>query len=217
MIERQAWHRRLKLMPTKRRILLTVYVRDPGSARRYTNTETGENISYNEYRRRANQTSSSFAEKRSKFEGDLVSSNGDLDRVLEEGGYSKRFLAAYKKDTPTERNIFTKVKGRYVVNRPRVWWHTYINQDGKREDAPFYGENLHDMQARRRAMNMHARAPLNQLAMKHRKGIADANGIVRHPEFDLTQVLAAERKMTKAERAAFKKAEYYSDKQAEAA
>jgi hypothetical protein len=157
-------------MPTKRRTLLTVYVREPGSARRYTNTETGENISYNEYRRRANRSSSSFAEKRKKFEADLVSSNGDLDRVLEDGGYSKRFLVAYKKDTPTERNIFTKVKGRYVVNRPRVWWHTYINQDGKREDAPFYGENLHDMQALRRAINMRQRGVLNQLAIKHRQG-----------------------------------------------
>jgi hypothetical protein len=205
-------------MPTKRRTLLTVYVRDLGSARRYTNTETGENISYNEYRRRANQSSSSFAEKRRKFEADLVSSNGDLDRVLEDsGGYSKRFIAAYKKDTPTERNIFTKVKGRYVVNRPKVWWHTYINQDGNREDAPFYGENLHDMQARRRAIHTRDKATLNQLAMEHKKGITDANGIVRHPEFDLKKDLAAGRKMTKAERAAFKKAEYYSDKQAEAA
>jgi hypothetical protein len=204
-------------MPTKRRTLLTVYVRDPGSARRYTNTETGENISYNEYRRRANQSSSSFAEKRRNFEADLVSSNGDLDRMLEDGGYSKRFLAAYKKDTPTERNIFTKVKGRYVVNRPRVWWHTYINQDGKREDAPFYGENLHDMQALRRAINMRQRGVLNQLAIKHRQGIADANGIMRHPEFNLNKNSAALRQMTTAERASFKKAEYYSDKQAEAA
>src|SRR3984957_17333453 len=176
-------------MATKRRTLLTAYVRDPGSARRYTDTETGENISYNEYRRRANQSSSSFAEKRGTFEADLVSSNGDLDRVLEDGGYSKRFLAAYKKDTPTERNIFTKVKGRYVVNRPRVWWHTYINQDGNREDAPFYGENLHDMQARRRALHMRDTAILDQLAMKHRQGITDANGMVRHPAFDLKKVM----------------------------
>jgi hypothetical protein len=205
-------------MPTKRRTLLTVYVRDPGSARRYTNTETGENISYNEYRRRANQSSSSsFAEKRGKFEADLVSSNGDLNRVLESGGYSKRFVAAYKKDTPTERNIFTKVKGRHVVNRPRAWWYTYINQDGNREDAPFYGENLHDMQERRRAIQMRDRATLNRLAIKHRKGVTDANGVVRHPEFDLKQVMDVERKMSKSERAAFKRSEYYSDKQAEAA
>jgi hypothetical protein len=40
---------------------------------------------------------------------------------------------------------------------------------------------------------------------------------VRHPEFDLNKALTTQRKMTKAERAAFKKAEYYSDKQAEAA
>jgi hypothetical protein len=204
-------------MPTKPRTLLTVYVRDPGSSRRYTNTQTGENISYNEYRRRASQASSSFAARRQRFEADLVSSNGDLGRVLEDGEYSKRFIDTYKRTTAEDRNIFKKAKGRWVTNRPRVWWHTYINQDGNREDAPFYGENLHDMQARRRAMNMRDRATLNQLAMKHRKGIADANGIVRHPEFDLTQDLAAERKMTKAERAAFKKTEYYSDKQAEAA
>jgi hypothetical protein len=204
-------------MPTKRRTLLTVYVRDPGSARRYTNTETGENISYNEYRRRANQSSSSFAEKRRKFEADLVSSNGDLNRVLQSGGYSKRFVTAYKKDTPADRNLFSKVKGHYIANRPKVWWHTYINQDGAIEDAPFYGENLHDMQERRRAIQMRDRATLNRLAMKHRKGITDANGVVRHPEFDLKTVMGVERKMSKAERAAFKRTEYYSDKQAEAA
>jgi hypothetical protein len=204
-------------MATKRRTLLTVYVRDPGSARRYTDTETGENISYNEYRRRANQSSSSFAEKRRNFEADLVSSNGDLDRVLERGGYSKRFLAAYKNGTPADRNLFTKVKGRYVVNRPKVWWHTYINQDGVVEDAPFYGENLHDMQERRRAMQMRDRATLNRLAMKHRQGITDANGVVRHPEFDLKTVMGIERKMSKTERAAFKRTEYYSDKRGEAA
>jgi hypothetical protein len=204
-------------MATKRRKLLTVYVRDPGSARRYTNTETGENISYNEYRRRAAKASSSFAEKRRKFEVDLVANNGDLDRVLDKGGYSKRFLDTYRKDTPAERNLFSKVKGRYVANRPRVWWHTYINQEGNREDAPFYGENLHDMQGFRRAIDMRDRATLNKLAMKHRKGIADANGVIRHPEFNLNKNLAAQRKMTRAERTAFKRAEYYSDKQAEAA
>jgi hypothetical protein len=204
-------------MSTKPRTLLTVYVRDPGSARRYTNTETGENISYNEYRRRANQSSSLFAKKRSKFEADLVASNGDLDRVLKNGEYSDRFLDAYKKTTAQDRNMFRKEKGRWVANRPRVWWHTYINQSGNREDAPFYGETLHDMQARRRAINMQDRATLNQLAMKHRKGFVDANGIVRHPEFDLNKILTTQRKMTKAERAAFKKAEYYSDKLAEAA
>jgi hypothetical protein len=204
-------------MPTKRRTLLTVYVRDPGSSRRYTNTETSENISYNEYRKRASQSSASFAQKRSKFEAALVSSNGDLNRVLENGEYSKRFLDAYKKTTLQDRNMFRKEKGRWVANRPRVWWHTYINQDGNREDAPFYGENLHDMQARRRAMNMRDRATLNRLAMKHKQGIADANGVVRHPEFDLNKVVGIERKMSKSERAVFKRTEYYSDKQAEAA
>jgi hypothetical protein len=204
-------------MATKRRTLLTVYVRDPGSARRYTNTETGENISYNEYRRRADKASSSFAEKRRKFEADLVANNGDLDRVLDNGGYSKRFLDTYRKDTPAERNLFSKVKGRYVANRPRVWWHTYINQDGNREDAPFYGGNLHDMQERRRAIQMRDRATLNRLAIKHRQGITDANGVVRHPEFDLKRAMDVQRKMSKSERAAFKRSEYYSDKQAEAA
>jgi hypothetical protein len=204
-------------MATKSRTPLTVYVRDPGSARRYTNTETGENISYNEYRRRADKASSSFAEKRRKFEADLVANNGDLDRVLGNGGYSKRFLDTYRKDTPAERNLFSKVKGRYVANRPRVWWHTYINQDGNREDAPFYGENLHDMQERRRAIQMRDRATLNRLAIKHRQGITDANGVVRQPEFDLKRAMDVERKMSKSERAAFKRSEYYSDKQAEAA
>jgi hypothetical protein len=147
----------------------------------------------------------------------LCRSDGALDRVLEDGGYSKRFLAAYKKHTPTERSIFSKVKGRYAANRPKVWWHTYINQDGKREDAPFYGENLQDVQALRRAINMRQRGVLNQLAIKHRQGIADANGVMRHPEFNLNRNLAALRQMTTAERASFKKAEYYSDKQAEAA
>jgi hypothetical protein len=204
-------------MPTKRRTLLSVYIRDPGSARRYTNTETGENISYNEYRRRASQASSSYNEKRKKFEADLVANNSDLNRVLQDGNYSKRFLDTYKRTTEQDRNLFKKEKGRWITNRPRVWWHTYINQDGKIEDAPFYGDNLHVMQALRRAINMRDRDTLNQLALKHRQGITDANGIVRHPEFDLKKVMAAERKMSKAERAAFKKAEYYSDKQAEAA
>ena len=199
-------------MATKRRTLLTVYVRDPGSARRYTNTQTGENVSYNEYRKRAAKASSSFAERRSKFEADLVSNNGDLNRVLENGNYSKRFIDTYKKTTAQDRNMFRKQKGRWAANRPKVWWHTYINQVGNREDAPFYGETLHDMQARRRAINMQDRVTLNQLATKHRKGITDANGIVRHPEFDLNKALTTRRKMTKAERAAFKKAEYYSDK-----
>jgi hypothetical protein len=204
-------------MPTKRRTLLTVYVRDPGSSRRYTNTRTGENISYNEYRRRASQASSSFAAKRQRFEADLVSSNGDLGGVLENGEYSKRFIDTYKRTTAEDRNIFKKEKGRWVTNRPKVWWHTYINQDGNRENAPFYGENLRDMQALRRAINMGKRGVLNQLAIKHRQGIADANGVMRHPEFNLNKSLAALRQMTTAERASFKKAEYYSDKQAEAA
>ena len=204
-------------MATKRRTLLTVYVRDPGTARRYTNTETRENISYNEYRRRAAKASSSFAEKRRKFEADLVANNGDLDRGLDKGGDSKPFLDTYRKDTPAERNLFSKLKGRYVANRPRVWWHTYINQDGNREDVPFYGENLHDLQERRRAIQMRDRATLNRLAIKHRQGITDANGVVRHPEFDLKRAMDVERKMSKSERAAFKRSEYYSDKQAEAA
>jgi hypothetical protein len=96
-------------------------------------------------------------------------------------------------------------------------WHTYINQDGVVEDAPFYGENLHDMQERRRAMQMRDRATLNRLAMKHRQGITDANGVVRHPEFALKTVMGIERKMSKTERAAFKRTEYYSDKRGEAA
>jgi hypothetical protein len=204
-------------MPTKRRTLLTVYVRDPGSSRRYTNTETGENISYNEYRRRASQASSTYNEKRKNFEADLVANNGELERVLEDGNYSKRFLDTYKRTTEQDRNLFKKEKSRWVTNRPRVWWHTYINQDGNREDAPFYGENLHDMQARRRAIDMRDRAALNQLAMKHRQGITDANGVVRHPEFDLKKEMAAQRKMTKSERAAFERSEYYLDKQTEAA
>jgi hypothetical protein len=203
-------------MATKRRIIKRFQPLG-GSARRFVDTTTGEEISNNEKLRRARQSSGSFDKRRARFEADRVANNGDLDRVLEDGGYSKRFLTAYRKDTPAERNLFSKVKGRYVANRPRVWWHTYINEDGNREDAPFYGENLHEMQAFRRAINMRDRATLNQLAMKHRKGIADANGVIRHPQFNLNKNLAAQRKMTKAERAAFKKAEYYSDKQAEAA
>jgi hypothetical protein len=200
-----------------RRKILPVYIRQPGSARRYLNTETGESISYNAFRKLASQSSKTFADKRAQFEADLVSANGDIDRVVNQKNYSKRFIDTFRRTTAADRNPFEKEKGRWIATRPKVWWHTYINHDLKVETAPFYGDNLHVMQAIRRAVAMRDQRTLSELAMKHRQGIMDANGVTRHPEFNLKKIRETERKMSRAERAAFKKAEYYSDKQAEAA
>jgi hypothetical protein len=199
------------------RKLLPVYVRQPGKSRRYLNTETGETISYNAFRKLASQWSKNFAQKRAQFEADLVSANGDINRVMSDKKYSKRFIVTFKRTTPADRNPFEKEKGKWITTRPKVWWHTYINSDLKVETAPFYGDNLHFMQAYRRAVAALDQRTLNELAMRHRQGIMDANGMTRHPEFNLKKIRDVERKMTKAERTAFKKAEYYSDKQAEAA
>jgi hypothetical protein len=63
-------------MTVKPRTTLTVFQRLPGSARRFIDTATGEEISNNEKLRRARRFSNSFNEKRAQFEATLVANNG---------------------------------------------------------------------------------------------------------------------------------------------
>lgn len=183
----------------------------PGRARRYRNTETGETISYNAFRRLASVQSSASASKVQRFEQVLGRSN-DLELARRESGLSGREFEQYRRSFGNRESAspFVKEHGRWTFRGARGFQHTFLNGEGRETSATFSGRNLIVMQDYRAAVSEHSQTLLDAWAAAHPDGLTDDSGQVHQPETQLSRIDSALRRMGKRQRTRFHQQQFYA-------
>lgn len=191
---------------------LSGYSRLPGSAKRYR-TPTGETISERSYRKLADAARLKSNPSIKAFESALAKHNGDIEFARDASGISKRQFDAYRRNTTSEANPFTKEHGRYVFTGIKTRFHAFIGDNGRPQyEVAFAGDNLTAMRELREAIERRDQRALDDWKRKYPNGIADRFGQVHHPETNLRKLNAAKRRMSPAERAYFASREHYGSK-----
>jgi hypothetical protein len=182
-----------------------------GKARRYRNTETGETISYNAFRKLADARSSGTNSRAQRFERVLARSN-DLEIARRESGLSGRQFEQYRRSFPNRESAspFVKEHGRWVFRGARGFQHAFINADGQERRATFSGRNLIAMQDYRAAVSERSQAQLDAWAKAHPEGVMDDTAQVHHPETQLARIDATLRRMGKRQRTRFHQQQFYA-------
>jgi hypothetical protein len=183
----------------------------PGKARRYVETESGETISYNAFRQRANAGSVGAASKARRFEQILAQSN-DLQLARRESSLSGREFEGYRRSFANRESAspFVKERGRWVFRGARGFQHTFLNAQGQETRATFSGRNLIAMQDYRAAVSDRSQAQLETWVATHPNGVTDDNGHTHQPETQLSRIDAVLRRMGKRQRTRFHQQQFYA-------
>jgi hypothetical protein len=182
-----------------------------GKARRYRNTQTGETISYNAFRKLASAHSSSAGTKVVRFEQVLARSN-NLELARRESALSGREFEQYRRSF-TERESaspFVKERGRWIFRGARGFQYAFLNAEGDETRATFSGRNLIAMQDYRAAVSDRNQAQLDKWAEAHPNGVTDDTGRVHQPETQLSRIDAVLRRMGKRQRTRFHQQQFYA-------
>jgi hypothetical protein len=195
-----------------RRSLLLGYTRLPGSSKR-VRTPTGSVISDRAYHAISSAKTTAGRSKTEAFEAILAQTN-NLDRAKRESGVSGRQLEDYRRQFAQDGRIsaspFEKIGNRWQFRGAQGYEHTFINLRGQPESAAFSGRSLVSMQNYRTALSERSQAELDQWLKAHPAGIPDDSGRMHIPETDLRRIDAANKRMTKRQRAQFQRKQFYA-------
>jgi hypothetical protein len=195
-----------------RRALLPGYMRLPGSSKR-VRTPSGSIISDRAYNALRSIATPIGRSKTDAFEAILARTN-NLDRARRESGVSGRQLENYRRQFAQDGRIsaspFEKIGNRWRFRGAQGYEHTFINLSGQPDTATFSGRNLIAMQDYRSAISERSQAELDQWLKAHPTGVPDDNGQMHIPETDLRRIDAANKRMTKRQRARFQKKQFYA-------
>jgi hypothetical protein len=195
-----------------RRTLLPGYTRVPGSSKR-VRTPSGSVISDRAYHAISGAKTTAGRSKTDAFEAILARTN-NLERAKRESGVSGRQLENYRRqfaqDGRGSASPFERIGNRWQFRGPQGFTHTFINLRGQVDSATFSGRNLIAMQDYRTAISERSQVELDRWLKGHPAGVPDDNGKKHIPETDLRQIDAANRRMTKRQRAQFQKKQFYA-------
>jgi hypothetical protein len=182
-----------------------------GKSRRYRNTQTGETISYNAFRRLAHALPSGTASKVQSFEQALARSN-DLPLARHESGLSGREFEQYRRSFGKRDSAspFIKERGRWTFRGARGFQHTFLNGEGQETRSTFSGRNLIAMQDYRAAVSERSQGQLDGWNANHPAGITDDAGQIHHPETQLSRIDSSLRRMGKRQRTRFHQQQFYA-------
>jgi hypothetical protein len=183
----------------------------PGTSRRYRDVQTGEIISYNAFRRRANARSSTNVSEVQHFEQILARSN-DLELARHQSRLSGRGFEQYRRsfESRDSASPFVKERGRWIFRGARSFQHAFLNTQSQEGRASFSGRNLVAMQDYRSAVTERDQSKLTAWEATHAGGVRDDGGHVHHPETHLARIDAALRRMGKRQRTRFHQQQFYA-------
>jgi hypothetical protein len=194
------------------RTLLPGYTRLTGSSKRVL-TPSGSVISDRAYHAISGAKTTAGQSKTDAFEAILARTN-NLERAKHESGVSGRQLENYRRqfaqDGRGSASPFEKIGNRWQFRGAQGYEHTFVNPQGKAESATFSGRNLIAIQNYRTAVSERSQAELDQWLKAHPAGIPDDSGRMHIPETDLRRIDAANKRMTKRQRAQFQKKQFYA-------
>jgi hypothetical protein len=194
------------------RSLLPGYTRLPGSSKR-VRTPSGFVISDRAYHAISSAKTITGRCKTDAFEAILARTN-NLERAKRESGVSGRQLEDYRRqfaqDGRGSASPFEKIGNRWQFRGTQGFTHTFINPRGQPDSGSFSGRNLVAMQDYRTALSERSQAELDQWLKAHPAGIPDDTGRMHIPETDLRRIDAANKRMTKRQRAQFQKKQFYA-------
>jgi hypothetical protein len=191
--------------------LLPGYARLPGSSKR-VRTPSGSVISDRAYHAISSSKTTTGRSKTDAFETILARTN-NLERAKRESGVSARQLENYRRqfaqDGRGSASPFEKIGNRWQFRGAQGFTHTFIGLRGQLS-ATFSGRNPIAMQDYRAAVSERSQAELDRWLKAHRGGVPDDNGRIHIPETDLRRIDAANKRMTKRQRAQFQKKQFYA-------
>ena len=123
----------------------------PGTARRWRDILTGEELSYNAGRARIQALSGGFRSQIEHFERELAQL-GERENALgtarQRSGLSQRgvrtYRAQFEKTGRGGASPFERIGRRWRFRGARGFRHTFVNEAGGVEHATFSGRNLYD-------------------------------------------------------------------------
>jgi hypothetical protein len=182
----------------------------PGSARRWRDLLTAEELSYNAGRARIQALSGDHQTQTERFERELVrfgEREGAVETARQRAGLSKRgfqtYRAQFEKQGREGASPFERQGRRWRFRGAQGNRHAFISTAGKEERVTFSGRNLIAIQDYRAAVESRNQAKLDAWANAHPAGIEGDNGATHFPETSLRKRNAALNRMSPRERARF--------------
>ena len=182
----------------------------PGSARRWRDLLTGDELSYNAGRARIQALSGGFQTQVECFECELAQL-GERENAVgtarQRSGLSQRgvrtYRAQFEKSGREGASPFEREGRRWRFRGARGFRHTFVSEAGAVEHATFSGRNLIAMQDYRAAVGSGDQAALDAWARAHPGGVKDDNGVTHRPETKLNKRAAVVNRMGRRQRSRF--------------
>jgi len=182
----------------------------PGTARRWRDILTGEELSYNAGRARIQALSGGFRSQIEHFERELAQL-GERENALgtarQRSGLSQRgvrtYRAQFEKTGRGGASPFERIGRRWRFRGARGFRHTFVNEAGGVEHATFSGRNLITMQDYRAAVDKGDQGALDAWSRAHPGGVKDDNGVTHRPETKLNKRAAVVNRVGRRQRSRF--------------
>ena len=182
----------------------------PGTARRWRDIFTGEELSYNAGRARIQALSGGFQSQIEHFERELAQL-GERENAVEtarqRSGLSQRgvrtYRAQFEKTGREGASPFERIGRRWRFRGARGFRHTFVSEAGAVERATISGRNLNAMQDNRAAVDKGDQVALDAWARAHPGGVKDDNGVTHRPETKLNKRAAVVNRMGRRQRSRF--------------
>lgn len=182
----------------------------PGSARRWRDLLTGDELSYNAGRARIQALSGNFQSQVERFERELAQLGEQENAVKtarQRSGLSNRgvrtYRAQFEKTGREGASPFEQIGRRWRFRGARGFQHTFVNEAGAVERATFSGRNLIAMQDYRAAVDKGNQAALDAWAKSHPGRVEDDNGVMHRPETNFNKRAAIVNRMGLRQRSRF--------------